>query len=77
MQFTAVHGQPKIAKNDAFLTTNTVDRKNKENDGQAGSPCLDKPVLAQGGGVPTYQPTYPPTHTEWKSSGRMPTVMEH
>ena len=27
----------------------TAVRKNQENDGQMGSPCLDKPVLAQGG----------------------------
>ena len=31
-----------------FLTTKTAVRKNQENDGQTGSPCLDQPVLAQG-----------------------------
>ena len=35
-----------------FLTAKTVFRKDQENDGQTGSPCLDKPVLAQAGGSP-------------------------
>ena len=34
-----------------FLTIETaVGKKPEKNDGQMGSPCLDKPVLAQGGG---------------------------
>ena len=34
-----------------FLTKETAVRKNQENDSQTGSPCLDKPVLAQVGRV--------------------------
>ena len=33
-----------------FLTIITMVRKNQKNDGHTGSSCLDKPVLAQGGG---------------------------
>ena len=33
-----------------ILTTKLQSEKTKKNDGQTGLPCLDKPVLAQGGG---------------------------
>ena len=39
--------QPRSAK---FLTTKSVVRKNQRTDGQTGSRCLDKAMLAQGGG---------------------------
>ena len=36
--------------NNEFLTIKTVVRKTHQNNGHTGSSCLDKAVLAQGGG---------------------------
>ena len=38
------------SRNNEFLTIKTVVRKTHQNNGHTGSSCLDKAVLAQGGG---------------------------
>ena len=38
------------SRNNEFLTIKTVVRKTHQNNSHTGSPCLDKAVLAQGGG---------------------------
>ena len=38
------------SRNNEFLTIKTVVRKPHQNNGHTGSSCLDKAVLAQGGG---------------------------
>ena len=38
------------SRNNEFLTIKTVVRKTHQNNGHTGSLCLDKAVLAQGGG---------------------------
>ena len=38
------------SRNDEFLTIKTMVRKTHKNNGHTGSSCLDKAVLAQGGG---------------------------
>ena len=38
------------SQNNEFLTIKTVVRKTHQNNGHTGSSCLDKAVLAQGGG---------------------------
>ena len=38
------------SRNNEFLTIKTVVRKIHQNNGHTGSSCLDKAVLAQGGG---------------------------
>ena len=38
------------SQNNEFLTIKTVVRKPHQNNGHTGSSCLDKAVLAQGGG---------------------------
>ena len=38
------------SRNDEFLTIKTVVRRTHQNNGHTGSSCLDKAVLAQGGG---------------------------
>ena len=42
-----------------FLTTKTAVRENQENDGPTGSPRMDKPGLAQGGGGVPFQTQHP------------------
>ena len=41
------------SRSNEFLTIKTVVRKTHQNNGHTGSSCLDKAVLAQGGGVCT------------------------
>jgi len=41
------------SRNNEFLTIKTVVRKTHQNNGHTGSSCLDKAVLAQGGGGTT------------------------
>ena len=43
----SIGSQPRLIR---FLTTKTAVRKNEENNSQTRPPCLDMPVLAQGGG---------------------------
>ena len=38
------------SRNNEFLTIKTMVRKTHQNNGHTGSSCLDKAVLAQGGG---------------------------
>ena len=38
------------SRNNEFLTIKTMVRKTHQNNGDTGSSCLDKAVLAQGGG---------------------------
>ena len=46
------------SRNNEFLTIKTVVRKTHQNNGHTGSSCLDKAVLAQGGGG--HPPGVPP-----------------
>ena len=45
------------SRNNEFLTIKSVVRKTHQNNGYTGSSCLDKAVLAQGGGG--YPPSLP------------------
>ena len=57
-----------------FLTMKTVVRKAQKNDGQTGSWCLDKAVLAEGGGGVLGQTT---VLSEPQASPLLPCVQHH
>ena len=65
------------SRNNEFLTIKTVVRKTHQNNGHTGSSCLDKAVLAQGGGGGYIQPTavggYPTANDGcWSTGGGWP-----
>ena len=58
------------SRNNEFLTIKTVVRKTHQNNGHTGSSCLDKAVLAQGGGgVPILSPDDHPNPSQGQEKG--------